>query len=301
MTRVCIKGMGAVGSLLGLFIARASREPVVAIVRRIDHARLLNNEGVRVRGLLEDTYSVRATISHPDTRCDYTIIATKAYDARGAIRESLAYSNTIVPVSNGFGALEEALNNTLNVIGGLVDYGVTRISDNIIEVRGLGKIILGLPRGSRASIKPLADILEKGGANVKIVEDIEPWRWLKAAANAVINPITALTGRENGVVLEDLVKPIVEGIVDEVSRVAQRIGVNMPEDPLAYIYSVAEKTRNNKSSMLVDIEACRRTEIEEINGYIAKLSSIVGVDAKYNRILYTLVKILESNKSHCYK
>jgi len=291
--RVCILGLGAIGGLLGFFIARGGGEPVVAFVRRESQAKLVSVRGFSVRGLLEGHYRVTPYTEVKLELCDYIIVSTKAYDAVKAVESLSGFKGFVVTVSNGFGALERALELGLRVAGGVVDYGVVRVSDCEVEVRGLGSITIGPPRGFKVDVGPLVDILEAGGASVRVVDDIEPWRWLKAAANAVINPITALTRMPNGVILEERLRPLVEGVVREVETVASKLGVRMPVDPLSYVLSVAERTRFNKSSMLADVEACRRTEVEEINGYIAEVAERLGLDVPYLKTLYLLVKIVE--------
>ncbi|MFN4045781.1 MAG: ketopantoate reductase family protein [Acidilobaceae archaeon] len=298
MARICIAGMGAVGGLLGFFSSRGSGEPVYAIVRRREHAEKLNVEGVSLEGLIRGGYSVKAGLEPPRDGCDYTIIATKAYDAPKAIEVVAPHSKVIAVACNGFGPLEAAVRLAKPALGIIVDYGVTRSSDTKIEVRGLGSLTIGPARGSTGDAishaETLARILELGGASVRVVGDIEPWRWLKAAVNAVINPITAITRKPNGVILDDKLEPLVEGLTGEVALIASKSGITMPLDPLSYVYEVASKTRNNKSSMLADVEAGRRTEIEEINGYIVKTAESLGLEAPYNKTLYSLVKTLES-------
>jgi len=293
--RVCIVGLGAIGGLIGLFVARGVGEPVTVFVRRASQADLVSREGFHVRGLVEGFYRVEAYTTLRPELCDYIVISTKAFDAVSVVEALRGYGGVILVVSNGFGAVERALALGLRVAAGVVDYGVVRLSDNTVEVRGLGSITLGPPRGSPVDVRPLAGILEAGGCSVRVVDDIEPWRWLKAAVNATINPITALTRMPNGVVLNEALRPLVEGVVREVEGVALRLGVRMPLDPLGYVLDVALRTRLNRSSMLVDVENCRRTEVEEINGYIVRVAGSLGLEAPYTRALYHLVKAIESS------
>jgi 2-dehydropantoate 2-reductase len=293
--RVCVVGLGAVGGLMGLFIARGGGEPVVAFVRRSSQAELVAEGGFHVRGLIEGYYRVKPYTELSPGLCDYLVVSTKAYDAMGVVERLRGYGGVTVIVSNGFGALEKALTLGLRVAGGVVDYGVVRLSDNVVEVRGLGSITIGPPRGYSVDVEPLARVLEGGGASVRVVDDIEPWRWLKATVNAVINPVTTLTRMPNGVVLGEALRPLVEGVVREVESVALRLNVGMPVDPVSYVLEVARRTKSNKSSMLVDVELCRRTEVEEINGYVARIAEDLGLKTPYTRALYHLVKAIESS------
>ncbi len=298
MAKICIVGMGAVGGLLGFFSSRGLGEPVYAVVRRSEHAEKLNAGGISLEGLIKGSYNVKAGLKPPREGCDYSIIATKAYDAPKALETVAPYSKVLAVACNGFGPLEAAASLSKPALGVIVDYGVTRASDNRVEVRGLGSLTIGPPRGSPGEsiiyAETLASIMELGGANVRVVGDIEPWRWLKAAVNAVINPITAVTRKPNSIVLDERLRPLVEGLVEEVTLIASKLGIVMPLEPLSYVYEVASKTRNNKSSMLADVETGRRTEIEEINGYIVRVAESLGLEAPYNKILYSLVKTLEA-------
>ncbi|WP_243680869.1 7-cyano-7-deazaguanine synthase, partial [Vulcanisaeta souniana] len=78
----------------------------------------------------------------------------------------------------------------------VITYGITR-SDGVAEVRGVGEVILP------SSVGEVADALKAGGANVRVVDDIEPYRWLKVIINAAINPITAILRARNGAIIKD--------------------------------------------------------------------------------------------------
>lgn len=291
--RICVHGLGAVGGMIGLFVSRAMGERVFARVRRREQAEKLS-KGFRVRGAIEGSYDVVASLEPPSQRCDYTLVATKAYDAPMAIEEASSYSDTIVALSNGFGAVERAIERGIRVIAGIVEYGVVRLSDSEVEVRSIGRIVLGAPPHSAADPLPLAEALRRGGAIVEMVENIEGWRWLKGIANSAINPVTAILRAENGVILSDEILPLVRCVVEEGAAVARAIGVDLPVDPFEYVLELARRTARNRSSMLQDIEACRKTEVEEINGYIARMAESLGIEARCTSTLRHLVKQLEA-------
>lgn len=293
--RVCIHGLGAVGGLMGLFISRATGERVIAKVRRREQAERLS-VGFKIRGAIEGLYELEVSHEIPRQECDYTIIATKAYDAPVAVREASSYSRVVVPVSNGFGAVEEALRIGKGVVAGIVEYGVVRLSDAEAEVRSLGRVILGVPRESSADPMPLAELLRKGGASVEVVSNIDGWRWLKGIANSIINPITAVLGAENGAILHEAILPLARCVANEGAAVARAMGIELPRDPLEYTLELAKRTENNRSSMLQDVEACRKTEIEEINGHIERIGRSLGMEVKCVSALRALVLYLETSK-----
>ncbi|MEN3000114.1 MAG: 2-dehydropantoate 2-reductase [Acidilobaceae archaeon] len=296
MKPFCIFGIGAIGGLLGLFLARAGL-PVFAVVRREEQAEELNRHGMKVSGLLEGSYKLLASTRPPPEGCRYSLIVTKAYDAPLAISFAAPLSETLVTFSNGVIALERALEAKAATVGGIVEYGAVRRGDTHVEVRGMGRLVLGRARGSAADPAPIAEALRRGGAAVEVVDQIERWIWLKLAANAVINPITALLRSENGVVLEQSLRPLVECLSEEVRRAAEASGIELPEDPLEYTLRIAERTRRNRSSMLEDLESGRRTEVEEINGHVVSVAAKFGLDARCNRTLLALLRSLEYHKA----
>ena len=153
---------------------------------------------------------------------------------------------------------------------------------------GVGEIILPKEAGE------LGDVLKAGGANVKIVDDIEPFRWLKLAVNAAINPITALLRAKNGVVLENTyARDLAIKAAEEAWRVAAARGVQLPVSPVEEALRIAAATKENRSSMLQDISQCRRTEVDYINGAVVKYGEEVGVQTPVNKALWMLIKALE--------
>lgn len=103
--------------------------------------------------------------------------------------------------------------------------------------------------------------------------------WLKLAVNAVINPITAVQGLPNGALATDEWKPEVDHLCKEILAIASAHGQWLPADLGSRIQAIAQATARNHSSMRVDLEAGRGTEIEFINGYLVRLALEANVKA----------------------
>ena len=295
----CVFGLGSVGMLLSLFLHKGSNKPVIGVVRRWEQARAIAEaRGVRVRGLVEGFAPVIPIVfsDDPRVRCKFAIVATKAYDAPRAVGAAVRVaSEGVLVAGNGFGGLEEAYKHGAEAAGIVVEYGVTRLNDVEAEVRGLGRLVLGGYRGRGVNVaRAVGEILQRGGARVSIVEDVEPWRWLKASINASLNPLAALLGRAKGVVLEEgEAWGVASRAAREVGLIAKALGINLPEDPVEALKRVADATRGNISSTLQDLRSCRKTEVEEINGYIVRAAGRASVSAPTVETLYLLLKSLE--------
>jgi probable F420-dependent oxidoreductase len=132
------------------------------------------------------------------------------------------------------------------------------------------------------------------GSRDQIVEDIRAAQWEKLYANIAINPVTAITGLNNGMLLEvPELKALVMGIVKESSRVSAAIGIKTGVDPVENAFRVIRDTAGNRSSMLQDISRGKRTEIDSLNGKVCELGRKAGVPTPYNQTLTALVKDLE--------
>ncbi|WP_446751624.1 ketopantoate reductase family protein [Vulcanisaeta sp. JCM 16161] len=272
-----IIGLGAVGLLLAHFLNNAGYVPYVVTRTRYEDYVIRFNGDYRVEVKLVD---------YLPSDVKYSLIAVKAYDTEMIINKIVG-----VPVvfQNGIGGLE-LIRERLGVgYGTVVTYGITR-SGNVAEVRGVGEIMLP------SLIGEVADTLRAGGANVRVVDDIEPYRWLKVIVNAAINPITAILRARNGVILEDPnARALAEMVVKEGVDVVNRLGIRLPSDPLTETLRVAEATKNNYSSMLQDVLNRRRTEVDYINGAIVTRGREVNVSTPVNYVLWLLVRSLEGS------
>jgi 2-dehydropantoate 2-reductase len=136
------------------------------------------------------------------------------------------------------------------------------------------------------------------GIETQMTNNIYGEIWTKLAINASINPITAITGLKNGWLLrEPKLRLLLEDTCNEVIKVAQNAGVKLPSGSRGNILlrtlRVVERTADNKSSMLQDIENGKRTEIESINGAVVRVGIKNSIPTPINGTLTTLVKGLE--------
>ncbi|NOZ30713.1 MAG: ketopantoate reductase family protein [Crenarchaeota archaeon] len=297
MPRICIVGCGAVGCLLAGFLQEALGIPPICIVRRREHYEALKREGCFIEGKITRTVKTESFMTGEleEGSCDIAIVAVKAYDAKAALEEASRLSKTVALASNGFVDVKPLIDRGIEVLGVIVEYGVIRKEDNKVEVTGLGRLLIGSYRGGdKEEAEQLAHILSKGGADVVYVDDIVPYQWAKAAVNAGLNAVTAILGVRNRVVAEnEWAKSLALRAAEEVSSVAKAMGVRLPYTPGDYLLDIASKTGLNKSSMLQDVEAGRRTEVDEIIGYVIKRGEELGVSTPILKYLYMLIKALE--------
>ena len=89
-------------------------------------------------------------------------------------------------------------------------------------------------------------------------------------------------------------RSIMRDVVEEIQKLAQAKGISIPGDDLVeFTYSLADAMPEATSSTAQDIARGRRTEIDHLNGYVAREGERLGIPTPVNRTLHALVKLIE--------
>lgn len=140
----------------------------------------------------------------------------------------------------------------------------------------------------------VAEVLTDCGLETRHTDQIVPMIWRKTVMNASMNPVCATTGLTMSQVMGD---PILFGVVDSLIKesltVARANEILLGWDYYQNAVDYLRSAGGHKPSMLMDIEAKRRTEIDYINGKIVEYGKKAGVETPYNNIMRSLIKGLE--------
>jgi len=288
--KVQIMGAGALGCLFGYFIQKAGYN-VIFVARGRQYEALKNK--LKVSGLIND--EIRVNVKDKPEDADITFVTVKAYDTENVAKLLRKVNCGIVcSLQNGIGN-EEILQKYLrNVLGGITTYASNLIEYGHIEFAGEGITYIGSLDGEiTEDVLTVVEVLKSSKMNAEAVNNIREKIWLKAVINSVINPITALCKVRNGKIIEipELWK-IAEELAKEGENVMKALGFNI-KNLIEEVKKVILATRNNKSSMLQDIERGKRTEIDFINGAIVKVAEQLGINVPYNKIMWLLIKGVE--------
>jgi 2-dehydropantoate 2-reductase len=232
------------------------------------------------------------------------MIAVKGYHTRSAIRSAMPIigDDTIVlSVQNGLGNLE-AIAETAGperVVGGITAHSGMPVSMNEVRyVGGLGPLLVIGPYDgvSRPGFKNMVEQFQAAGLDVHTTSDINSVIWKKLIANVSTNVVAALTGLTGGIAVkhEPSVK-IIEALSQELSQVARAKGIDFPEldDPLDFSLKAFASTKDNRVSMLQDVEAGRPTEIGNLNEVIVSEGRRFNIPTPYNEAVSWLTRGVE--------
>jgi 2-dehydropantoate 2-reductase len=159
-----------------------------------------------------------------------------------------------------------------------------------------GDLVIGPPSERTTH---LADLFIRAGIPCRISDNIEGELWLKLLCNCALNAISALGHVRYGEIARNAdAKELMARIVDEVLAVARATRVVLPgvskrESGMAAAMEIATQMSDAFSSTAQDLNRGRSTEIDALNGYIARRGAELRVPVPVNHALFTLVKLAE--------
>ncbi|WP_254272561.1 ketopantoate reductase family protein [Haloarcula marina] len=288
---IAVVGAGSLGSLLGGMLAR---EHDVTLVGREPHVGTVQREGLDVVGVESFRVDPAARTDVPDS-ADLAIVAVKSGDTAAAA-DALADCalDACLSVQNGIGN-EETLAASLScpVLAGTCTYGARLDGPGRVDFTGRGEVVLGPRAGGESAIADeVGAAFRAAGVETTVAADMPTRLWEKLAVNAAVNATTALARVENGALADGPGRELAADAARETARVARKAGIDLSDDrAVSLTERVVRDTAANRSSMLQDVAAGRRTEIDAINGYVADRAA---GRAPVNETLTRLIRLWEA-------
>ncbi len=298
ITRIAIIGAGALGATYGSLLYHMDPESVSFIAASGRYERL-HRDGVTVNGVTS-----RISVFHPDdaTAADLLIVAVKYHNLDQAIREmksSIDSNTTILSVMNGIDSEERiaAVYGIDKVIYGLT-LGIDAVREhNVVHYTNLGRILFGEKDNHHITerVKRIEGLFKRAGIAYNIPCDMLRSLWFKYMINVGVNQVSAVMGLTYGAIRASTeAKEMMDAAMCEVISTAQALHINLSEHDLVEWYSVLDTLgASRKTSMLQDVEAGRKTEVEMLAGTLIKLGKEHAVPTPVNQQLFDELKRLE--------
>ena len=298
--KVCIIGCGAIGSLFAAHLSPLDDVEVWAFDPDEKHVNAINENGLRLTGLSDITVSVNArTQADEIPECEFGIIAAKTLHTRSAMEATarIFRDGAVCSVQNGIGNEEIIAEYVPRVILGTTFPAGHVTAPGVVNHDTGGKSWISpfLPQpASMDEVRQLADALIRGGADIVAMEDARGALWTKLIFNSASNPMGALTHLPHGVACDQPgVRRVMRELVNEGKAVAAALGVTLDSDPDALLDYGREKAYQHPPSMLTDMLNKRVTEIDALNGGIARIGEELGIATPLNAALTDIIKGLE--------
>jgi len=305
--KTVIIGPGAMGCLYAFLLTRAGYEAWL-LDSREERAERIRAQGLKIEGVSGAYQLPFPRISaFPDVigKADLLIIFVKAYNTATALesaRELVTANTIILTLQNGIGNMESIRDAYPQnpIVAGTTAQGATLLDSGHIRHAGVGETIIGgIDANSLFHAKLIKDLFMSAYIPTEMAEDVQGVLWGKLLINCAINPLTAIMRVPNGQLqkIPDLCE-IMSRVVEEGEAIAQSAGITLPySDLAAKVMEVCAATAENRSSMLQDIEAGKKTEINYLNGALVRYGTETGVAAPLNSFLTQLVQALENGSS----
>lgn len=316
--RMTVLGSGSVGLAVAASFAQAGQR--VSLLARGASVPLLREQGITVSGVCGDHRIApdRLRVSdadEPDPQdiaCDLLIVATKAYQVAQALKRLVRHAATgvapkaVLLLQNGWGSADEAraaLPADVPVFSSIMMIGIERRSPTHVNVNvQASPIRVGSLFG--AAPQPMKDAVARGQAGflpITYEDEIEPAILNKFLFNTCLNAIGAITRMSYGeLVSNEHARHLITQVADETIRVvlAQR-RLALAPDGASYVEKtltpfVLPKAAAHRSSMLQDVEAGRRTEIDYLNGAVVRMGQGRGIATPANDAVASLVRAREA-------
>ena len=301
--KIAIVGTGAMGSVYAALFASAGHE-IWAVDRWREHIDAIRARGLRLEGASGDrTVKMNATTDAREAgTCDLVILATKAMhvaQAAEAAKSLLGSETAVLSIQNGLGGPDTAANILgrervmVGVVGG---FGASMKAPGHAHHNGWELVRLGEFGGPiTPRLKNVEAVWSGAGFRVKVFDDIDQLVWEKLICNSAYSGPCGIAERTTGEVMEDAdLSAVSAACATEAFAVARAKGVKLGfTDPVAYVRDFGSKIPHARPSVLLDLLAGRKSEIDVINGSIPRVGKDLGVAAPVNAAVTALVRAKE--------
>jgi 2-dehydropantoate 2-reductase len=306
---VAVLGAGAVGCYFGGMLARAGAP--VTLIGRLLHVEALTQNGLLLESIhFSEHVAVSASTDAAAARgAEVVLLCVKTLDTEEAARAlapHLAREATVVSMQNGVDNVERIrVASGIEAVPAAVYIAAEMTAPGCVRHHARGDLVIGdLPgRGPgddarRSRLGDLAEIFVLAGVPCRVSDNIEAELWTKLVMNCAYNAIAALSRARYGrIAANPWTRDILRQAVEETLAVARAAGVRDMKDGLSEAaWQLGAAMSSATSSTAQDIARGKRTEIDSLNGYVARRGAEMGVATPVNQTLHALVKLLEEGE-----
>lgn len=293
-----IAGSGAMGCRFGYQLHQKGNE-VILLDMWEDHIKAIKENGLKITGDKEDF--IQIPIMRPEQateKADFIILFTKAMQLPlmlQNIKQIISEDTKVLCLLNGLGH-EDVIKQYIpekNILMGVTVWTAGLKTPGTVSLSGTGSVNMqSLDADGVEEAKKIVDILNDAGLNVIYDEDVLPSIWRKACVNGTMNSTCALLDCTIGEFFasEEAIS-VVKTIIHEFVLVGEASGVELNEAEITeYVMKTSVAAAHHYPSMHQDlVQNHRLTEIDFINGAVAKKGREYGIETPYCKMITDLI------------
>ena len=297
--QVAVVGAGAVGCYFGGMLARAGHG--VTLIARPAHVEAIEANGLHMETrTFDEQVRVGASTEVSAVRdAQFVLFCVKSTDTEAAATQALPHlapHAVVLSLQNGVDNAERLRRLLPNhVVASAVVYVATEmLGPGHVKHHGRGELVMEPFPGSSA----VRQALVGAGVPTEVSDNVRGALWLKLIINCAYNAISAIAQLPYGkTTTGEGVQDVMRDVVDECLAVAQAEGVEVAGDVDSAVRMIFETMPTQLSSTAQDLARGRRTEIDYLNGLVVRRGEVQGIATPANRVLWSLVKLLESKRA----
>ena len=302
--RVAVFGAGAVGCFYGGMLARAGHE--VVLIGRPRHVGAIRASGLHFEGRSFDEHIRLAASTEPEALrgARLVLVCVKSTDSEQAAAQLAPFldaDSIVVNLQNGVDNAERIQARLSRPVIPAVVYVATEMAGpGHLKHHGRGELVIGAleappPPALREALARVQRWFGEAGVQVAISDNVAGELWAKLVVNCAYNAISAIAQLPYGEMIGGVgVREVMRDVVAETLAVAAASGVRTAPELVDNVYRIAEWMPTQYSSTAQDLQRGRPTEIDHLNGFVVRRGEALGVPVAANRVLYALVKLIES-------
>lgn len=299
---VSLIGLGAVGCTYFAKLSDALPQGGLRVIASGERAKRYREHGVLINGTRHPVHAV--TPDESASPADLLIFAVKNTQLDEAIREARGHmgpKTIVLSLLNGV-VSEDKIRAAYGTDNALYSYVVgidsTRTGENTI-FRNDGRIPFGDARNTPGeyseNVRRVEALFRKAGIQYEIPEDMIRSLWFKFMMNVGVNQVSAALGADYGAFQRcGSVQELYRDAMLEAVAVAGKEGIRLTQEDIAAAMEIVRViSPEGKTSMLQDVEAGRKTEVEVFGQTVVELGAKHGVATPVNQILLRLIRARE--------
>lgn len=303
--RVVVLGAGALGGFIGARLAEGGQD-VTLLEANVARARLLGEEGLFLSEADTGERHVRlkvVTSLEGVPPADLLFVAVKSYQTEDAVRGAAAAIGPrtwVLSTQNGIGNVEQIRRvvGSDRILTGITFHSIQHTGPNRMRYRTGIKPIQMAPLDGKISdeVRAIGEAFEAAGLATEVVPRVDDAIWQKLMHNAVVNPVSALTGMSCSELLDDEdMQAFMRALCLEIAEVMRARGTRLEdeEDPYRPVIRSQKALAKNRPSMWQDLVRGFRTEIDAMNGGVVAEAERLGMKAPLN---WALVQLIHSRE-----
>ncbi len=306
MKQILMVGAGSVGGFFGAQLAKANL-PVSFLLRPKTLAAVKQN-GLTIRSA-QGSFTVHPPASSDPrelAKPDLIILSVKAYDLDEVLTQIepvMTDRTVILTLQNGVDTEDRIVARFHRdcVVGGIAFIYSKIVEPGVIDHYKRGAVSVGELMGHHsARVLAIADLFKQAGIPCQLADDIRRSKWEKMCWNCVFNPLTVLIDDKVAKALDhpEMLR-VIHQIVGEIVAVAATVKVPLAADMADKVVRWTQEIRDIHTSMYDDWKAGRQTEIDYLNGYVAKLGRELGIPTPLNEMLTAVIKTITGKDRTC--